>query len=567
MALFTRKSISSLLAEAADKRGLKKTLTTGALVAFGIGAVIGAGLFSITGVATANYAGPSIIISFIIAAVGCAFAGLCYAKFSSMIPVYGSAYTYSYATLGEFVAWIIGWDLVLEYAVGASIVASSWSGYLSELLHSFGYTLSPQLILTPFETIALANGQIVHGIINLPSIFIVCVMSFILMHGIKGSSRTNNIIVALKVSIVLIFIIIGFKYVNHSNFIPFIPTNKGHFGEFGWSGIFRAAGMVFFAYIGFDAVSTTAQETKNPRKSMPIGILGSLVICTILYIAFAYVMTGVANYTLFSTASSKLAPVATAINHMGTMGTNGQIIPAYPWLNRLIIVAILLGYSSVILVMLLGQSRVFYSMSRDGLIPSFFSHLHPKYRTPAKCNIVFMIFVCLIAAFVPGKVIGDMCSIGSLFAFILVCIGIIIVRKHKADIYAPFKTPLVPLIPILGVVVCLSMMVSLGTDTWIRLVMWMLIGFDIYLVRGTKYSKLSQNDSDEDKRKTHRVTTLCGYGACAMLLLITYIHHYVTEGNDKFMVIFSIVFVLIHIANYTYFFLKNRKNGIIVYNS
>lgn len=548
-----------MLAEAADKHGMKKTLSTGALIAFGIGAVIGAGLFSITGVAAANYAGPGIIISFLIGAVGCAFAGLCYAEFSSLIPVSGSAYTYSYATLGEFVAWIIGWDLVLEYSVGAAIVASSWSGYLSELLHSFGYTLSPQIIMSPFETATLANGQVVHGILNLPSVFIVFVMSFVLMRGIKGSSRMNNVIVALKVSIVLIFIFVGMKYVNPVNFHPFIPANRGHFGEFGWSGVFRAAAMVFFAYIGFDAVSTTAQETKNPQKSMPWGILGSLFICTILYIAFAYVMTGVANYTLFNTGSSKLAPVATAISHMGTMGANGVIVPAYPWLNRLIIIAILLGYSSVILVMLLGQSRVFYSMSRDGLIPDIFSHLHPKYRTPAKCNMIFMVFVSLIAAFVPGKIIGDMCSIGSLFAFSLVCIGIIIVRKHKADANASFKTPLVPLIPILGVIVCMSMMLSLGTATWIRLVMWMIIGFDIYMVRGTKYSYLSKNDSDEEKRKTHRITAISGYAVCAILVFITFINHYVAEDDDKFMTIFSIAFVAIHIFYYTYFLLKNKK--------
>lgn len=557
MGLFTKKSISTLMAEASDKHGMKKTLSTGALIALGVGVVIGAGLFSITGIAAADHAGPAIVISFIIAAIGCALAGLCYAEFASSIPVAGSAYTYSYATMGEFVAWIIGWDLILEYAVGASTIASSWSGYFYELLHSMGLSLDRQFMMTPFETGVLPGGEVIRGILNLPSIFIVSVMSMILAHGTKGSARLNNIIVILKVSIVLLFIFIGFHYIDKSNLTPFIPKNEGSFGKFGWTGIFRAAGMIFFAYMGFDAVSTAAQETKNPQKSMPYGILGSLLICTILYVLFAYVLTGVANYKTFSGAGNDLAPVATAINHMGTPGPNGTIIPAYPWLNRIIMVAILLGYSSVILVLLLGQSRVFYSMSRDGLVPPVFSRLHPKYRTPAKSNLLFMIFVSLIAAFVPGKVIGEMASIGTLFAFILVCLGIIIIRKNNPGAKPAFKTPWVPFVPILGALVCLSMMVSLSIDTWIRLVVWMMIGFDIYLVRGPKHSKLSENDPLKEKQKTQNITATCGLTLCVLLGILTYVHHKSETGNNTDLAIFSTI-IFFHLIYYLGFRFINK---------
>ena len=556
MGLFTKKSINDLLAEASEKHGMKKTLSTGALIALGIGVVIGAGLFSITGIAAADYAGPAIVISFVIAAIGCAFAGLCYAEFASSIPVAGSAYTYSYATMGEFVAWIIGWDLILEYAVGASTIASSWSGYFYELLHSLGFSLQRQLMMTPFEAVTMSNGVVVHGIINLPSVFIVTLMSMILIHGTKGSARLNNVIVVIKVSIVLLFIVIGFHYIDKSNLTPFIPANQGSFGKFGWTGIFRAAGLIFFAYMGFDAVSTAAQETKNPQKSMPYGILGSLLICTILYVLFAHVLTGVASYKSFSGAGNDLAPVATAINHMGTVGPNGHIIPAFPWLNRIIMVAILLGYSSVIMVLLLGQSRVFYSMSRDGLVPTIFSHLHEKYKTPAKSNLLFMLFVSMIAAFVPGRIIGEMSSIGTLFAFILVCIGIIIIRKNNQGVKPAFKTPWVPVIPILGVLVCLSMMVSLSIETWIRLVVWMMVGFDIYIVRSPRHSKLSENDSLQEKQKTRNVTSYCGLALCVLLAFFTYVHHKSDAGNMVELIIFNSI-IAFHLIYYlSFIFIK-----------
>lgn len=489
MSLFVKKSIEGLIAEAADsEKGLKKTLGRGSLIALGIGAIIGAGLFSITGGAAANQAGPAITISFVIAASGCAFAGLCYAEFASMIPVAGSAYTYSYATMGEFIAWIIGWDLVLEYAVGAATVSISWSRYLVKFLDYFNIHLSSSITAGPWD----------NGIINLPAVFIVVLMSLLLIKGTSESAKVNAIIVMLKIGVVLVFIFLGWHYIDNNNFHPYIPPNTGTFGEFGFSGIIRAAAIVFFAYIGFDAVSTAAQEAKNPKKDMPWGILGSLVICTILYILFAYVMTGVANYTSFK-GQDGIAPVAVAIDHMGHVNSLGVMTPDYPWLNKAIILAILAGYSSVILVMLMGQSRVFFSMSKDGLLPPVFSKVHPKFRTPFKSNFLFMAFVSLFAAFVPARVVGEMTSIGTLFAFILVCIGVWVLRVKQPNAPRAFKTPLVPLVPILGIGTCLFMMVFLPWDTWLRLFIWLIIGLVIYFGYGRKHSKLNQGIMVEPK--------------------------------------------------------------------
>lgn len=546
MSLFTRKPLELLLAESGDtEHGLKKTLSARSLVALGIGAIIGAGLFSITGIAAADYAGPGIMISFVIAALGCAFAGLCYAEFSSMIPVAGSAYTYSYATMGEFLAWVIGWDLVLEYAVGAATVASSWSGYLSKLFESFGASLPQELMMTPFDTATYADGSVVHGLMNLPAVFIVVLMSLLLIRGTSESAKVNGVIVILKVSIVLIFVIVGVQYINPENLKPLVPANTGEFGHFGWSGIVRAAAVVFFAYIGFDAVSTAAQETKNPKKAMPIGIMGSLAICTILYILFAYVMVGVAHYSEFGSgeAGSHLAPVAIAIDHMGMMGANGVIVPAYPWLNTMIIVAILLGYSSVILVMLLGQSRVFYTMSHDGLVPQLFSKLHPKFRTPYKSNLMFLIFVSAFAAFVPGRIVGEMTSIGTLFAFILVCLGVIIMRKKMPDAPRAFRVPLVPLIPILGVFVCLFMMVFLPFDTWIRLIVWMILGMDVYLFYGMKNSVMNKGSFDN---KSTRTVLNVSVGMTVLLIVLTILHSSNT-GEMLGLFYFSMSFAILHL--------------------
>ena len=537
MSLFIKKPLGNLLTEASEsEKGLKKTLTAPALVALGIGAIIGAGLFSITGGAAAANAGPAITISFIIAALGCAFAGLCYAEFASMIPVAGSAYTYSYATMGEFIAWIIGWDLVLEYAVGAATVSISWSRYLVKFLEYFNIHLGPEFTLSPLDG----------GIINLPAVFIVMVMSFVLMRGTRESAFVNSIIVTLKVIVVLIFIALGWKYIHPENYKPYIPDNTGNFGEFGFSGIVRAAAIVFFAYIGFDAVSTAAQEAKNPKRDMPIGILLSLGICTVLYILFAHVMTGVTSYQSFA-GKDGIAPVAIAIDHMGTANAAGVIVPDYPWLNKAIILAILGGYASVILVMLMGQSRVFFSMSKDGLLPRVFSDVHPKFRTPAKSNLLFMLIVSIFAAFIPARVVGEMTSIGTLFAFILVCIGVIAMRKNMPDAPRAFRTPLVPLVPILGVVTCLFMMVFLPLDTWIRLIVWMMIGFDIYLFYGMKNGKLNNGFT---KRISYRIVAITGYGLVASLIIVAILHHN-TTGDDTGMYYFSLGFSVLHLIIYT----------------
>lgn len=479
MSIWRRKSLAILMNEASeDEKGLKRTLSSRALVALGIGAIIGAGLFSLTGIAAADHAGPAVTLSFVLAAVGCAFAGLCYAEFASMIPVAGSAYTYSYATMGEFVAWIIGWDLVLEYALGAATVGVSWGSYLNKLLAQFGMSIPPEFSSAPSEG----------GLINLPAIFIVCLLSLLLIRGTKESAFVNNILVIMKLIVVIIFIVLGWQYINPDFHVPYIPeyvpehidavTGK-KVGEFGGvSGIAAGAGLVFFAFIGFDAVSTAAQEAKNPQKGMPIGILGSLVICTILYVLFSYVMTGLVPYTVFKNDAS---PAATAF-----------AVTGYTFLQTGLIVAILAGYTSVILVMLMGQSRVFYSMSNDGLLPGFFGDIHKKFRTPWKTNIFFMVFVSIFAGFVPIKDLGHMVSIGTLFAFSLVCLGILIMRKKMPEAKRSFRVPLVPFVPIAGIVVCFYLMYSLPSESWLRLIVWMAIGVAIYFMYGKNKSKLNR---------------------------------------------------------------------------
>ncbi len=540
MSLFVRKPMNTLLNEAQETgtHTLKKTLGAGGLVALGIGAIIGAGLFSITGMAAANHAGPAITISFVVAGLGCLFAGLCYAEFASMIPVAGSAYTYSYATMGEFMAWIIGWDLVLEYAVGAATVGISWSRYLGRFLEGFQIYLPKEIMAGPWDG----------GIINLPAVFIIVLMSLLLVKGTKESATVNAIIVVVKIAVVLTFIILGWSYINNSNYDPYIPDNTGKFGDFGFSGIIRAAAIVFFAYIGFDAVSTAAQEAKNPKRDMPIGILGSLLICTLLYILFAHVMTGVTPYTSFK-GQDGIAPVSVAIDHMGTgVDAAGKPVGDYPWLNRAIVVAILFGYSSVILVMLMGQSRVFFSMSKDGLIPKIFSSVNPKTQTPAKNNLLFMLFVSAFAAFVPARVVGEMTSIGTLFAFILVCIGVMVMRKKMPELPRAFRTPLVPLVPILGVATCLFMMVFLPMDTWIRLLVWMLIGLDIYLVYGAKHSHLGNGT---DNRKGMKIARYTGIILAALLIVVGLLHQYTVGWDaDRTLMYISIIIAIVHFGLY-----------------
>ena len=495
MSIWKRKPLHLLLAEAADsEKGLKRTLTAWSLIALGIGAIIGAGLFVRTAMAASQNAGPSVTIAFILAAIGCALAGLCYAELSSSIPISGSAYTYTYATMGEFLAWIIGWDLILEYAVGAATVGIAWSEYLNNLLVNVLHT-SPipySLSHSPFQS-NLETGET--GMINLPALFIVGAISLLLIKGIQESAFVNGIIVIVKVAIVVLIIVLGWHFINPVNHTPYIPPSSiftdehgiGHnFGGF-W-GIVGAAGTVFFAFIGFDAVSTAAQETKNPKRNMPIGILGSLAICTVLYILFAHVLTGLESVEFFRN-QGKEASVSNAI--ISAMGEN------YNWLSQFVTIAILAGFSSVILVMLLGQSRVFYSMGKDGLLPKSFSDLHPKYQTPYKANIVILIIVGAFAAFVPGDIVGDMTSIGTLFAFVLVCISVIILRKKEPNMVRQFKTPWVPLVPILGIAACLLMMVGLGWTNWLRLFAWMAIGVAIYFIYSKKNSKLNNGGSDE----------------------------------------------------------------------
>lgn len=489
--LWRKKSLDHLLADAEEsEKGLKRTLTAASLVGLGIGAIIGAGLFVRTAAAAANNAGPSVTLAFVVAAIGCALAGLCYAEFASMIPIAGSAYTYSYATMGEMIAWIIGWDLVLEYAVGAATVAIAWSEYLNKLLAYLGpeWVVPYEFSHSPFQVSELGT----HGIINIPAVVILGLLTLLLIRGTQGSAFVNNLIVIAKVTIVVLFIALGWGFIQAENHTPFIPEStmvtdsqgvEHHFG--GILGILGAAGVVFFAFIGFDAVSTAAQEAKNPKRDMPIGILGSLVICTILYVLFSYVLTGLAPLEDFRTKGGE-ASVTYAIQ---------AYMPGYDWLAKFVTVAILAGFSSVILVMLMGQSRVFYTMSRDGLVPKVFSDLHPKFRTPYKSNLIFLVFVGLFAAFVPGDIVGDMTSIGTLFAFMLVCAGVWIMRVKRPDLPRQFKTPLVPVVPILGILVCGAMIYGLDWPNWLRLGGWMLVGFIIYFAYSMRKSILNRDPS------------------------------------------------------------------------
>jgi APA family basic amino acid/polyamine antiporter len=543
MSIFQRKPLNVLLAESVEEgeHTLKKTLGPYKLIALGLGAIIGAGLFSITGIAAGSYAGPSITISFLIAAAGCCFAGLCYAEFASMFPIAGSAYTYSYATLGEFIAWVIGWDLVLEYAVASATVSISWSRYLMKLLADFNIHLPIELTACPWEG----------GIVNLPAAFIIILMSLLLIRGTESSSRINSVIVFLKVAVVLGFIFLGWKYIRSENYVPYIPENTGTWGAFGFSGIIRAAAIVFFAFIGFDAVSTAAQETKNPKKNMPIGILGSLLICTILYVLFAHVLTGVTHYTAFQ-GRDGIAPVALAIDNMGDVLPDGTIQPAFPWLNKAIILAILAGYSSVILVMLLGQSRVFYSMSRDGLLPKAFSQVHRKYRTPFKSNLLFLVSVSIFVLFVPANIAGELTSIGTLLAFIIVCAGILVMRKRMPDTPRAFRTPWVPLIPILGIAICLFMMVFLPFDTWIRLILWMLVGHDIYVFYGSRRSKLGA-------KRGVKLLSWIGLGIASLLTAFVAIHQTQTGWGE--ITTFSTVLLVISLAHLILYGIRASRNS------
>ncbi|MEN9300092.1 MAG: hypothetical protein RLZZ429_2405 [Bacteroidota bacterium] len=495
MSLFVKKPLGQLLAQADEgDKGLKRTLGAGNLVALGIGAIIGAGLFVRTAAAAGQAAGPAVTISFIIAAIGCAFAGLCYAEFAAMIPIAGSAYAYSYVTMGELVAWIIGWALIMEYALGAATVSIAWSEYLNKLLDGgIPYEWSH----SPFESFTDSAGVLHKGIVNAPALVILLLLTLLLIKGTQESAIVNAVIVFIKVAIVILFIVLGWQYIRPENHTPYmIPEGTAavtdsagkviadYTGVFkhGWGGVLGGAAIVFFAFIGFDAVSTAAQEAKNPKRDMPIGILGSLVVCTILYILFGHVLTGVANWQEFvDPEKGREASVAYAIS---------TYMVKYQWLSTAVTVAILAGFSSVILVMLMGQSRIFYTMSNDGLIPKAFGVLHPKFKTPYKANWILFVFVGLFAAFVPGHVAGDLTSFGTLFAFVLVSAGVWILRVKSPEIERPFKTPLVPLVPILGVIVCTAMIFALDAQTLKVAFGWMALGLVVYFVYSRHHSKL-----------------------------------------------------------------------------
>jgi basic amino acid/polyamine antiporter, APA family len=508
--LLRTKAIADLQREAEGEHGMKRALGAVNLTAIGVGGIIGAGIFVLTGQAAASYAGPAIVLSFVLAALACAFAGLCYAEFAAMIPIAGSAYTYSYATLGEFFAWFIGWDLVLEYAMGAATVAVGWSGYMVSFLRSVGIQFPPELMASPgthfvFFTPAViaqlhaslpagwydltafaadlakagldpASLQQATSYFNLPAVFIVGLVTAILVVGIKESATVNAVIVALKICIIITVIAVGFSFIKSANWTPFIPENTGKFGEFGWSGIARGAGVIFFAYIGFDAVSTAAQEAKNPQRDMPIGILGSLALCTVLYILVALVLTGVVHYTKLKVAD----PIAVAIDAMGI-----------GWLAVVVKLGAIAGLTSVILVLLLGQPRIFYTMSKDGLLPPLFAKIHKRFGTPHKTTIITGAVVAAVAAIAPIGILGELVSIGTLSAFIVVCAGVLVLRYRRPDLPRPFRTPGVPVVPILGIVFCLYLMAGLPLDTWLRLAIWLVIGLAIYFGYGIKHSVLA----------------------------------------------------------------------------
>lgn len=472
--LLKRKKFDQIMLEADDERhGLKRVLGPLDLVSLGIGIIIGAGIFVVTGQAAALYAGPAISLSFVLSGFGCVLAGLCYAEMASMIHVSGSAYTYAYATLGQFIAWVIGWDLILEYLFASSTVSVGWSGYVVSFLKDFGIFIPDILSKAPLMNDHHTGWALTGAVINLPAIFIVLAMSTLLVLGIRESAAANSIIVVIKLTVLLLFIGIGFFYINRENWQPFIPPNDGAFGHFGWSGVLRGAGVIFFAYIGFDAVSTAAQETRNPQRSVPIGILGSLLVATVLYIVVSLVLTGVVKYSLLSVPD----PIAVAVNYMGDK---------LYWLRPLIKFGAIAGLTSVILVLLFGQTRIFYSMARDRMLPSRFAVIHPVFRTPIFTTVITGVAASFFAGIFPLSVLGELVSIGTLFAFVIVCVGVLVLRYTDPGIERPFRVPFFPFVPILGALVSFVQMAALPRDTWIRLIVWMLIGFVIYFLYSRK---------------------------------------------------------------------------------
>lgn len=477
--LFKKKDIGLILREAEGQNdGLRRNLSAVNLVTLGIGAIVGTGIFVITGTAAANYAGPGLTISFLISAIGCVMAGLCYAEFAAMIPVAGSVYSYSYTTMGEILAWFIGWILILEYLFACSSVAVGWSGYMISLCEGWGIHIPWHLSYATFDH--TDEGWIMTGsLFNFPAVFIVALVTSLLIGGIKQSAFINNVIVVIKVGVILLFIGFGLSYIDLGNWSPYIPQNTGEFGSFGWSGILRGAGVVFYAYLGFDALSTAAQEAKNPQKDMPKGILISLLVCAVLYIGVTAVLTGIVNYKELDVA----APIALAIDHTGA---------GLAWLSPFVKLGAIAGLSSVILVMMLGQSRIYYAISKDGLLPRFFSKVHPKHGVPHNATVFACVVTGLFAGLFPLNVLSELVSIGTLMAFTVVCISIVVLRKTQPNLKRPFKTPFVPVIPLLGAAICLMQMFALPVSTWVRLIVWSVIGFIIYFTYGIKHSKLNK---------------------------------------------------------------------------
>ena len=474
--LMTRKSVDDIVKGGeAEGHGLSKRLGPYSITAMGIGAIIGAGIFVLTGTAAAQYAGPSIMLSFVLGGIVCSFVGLCYAELAAMLPVCGSSYTYTYATLGEIFAWMIGWDLILEYAMGAATVAVGWSGYIASILRNIGIVIPPTLAAAPGTLVKLDDGSTVTGIINLPAAVIIGLLTTMLIFGTKESARLNNIMVAVKLVVVVLFIAVGAFYVSTANWHPFIPPSSGEFGHFGFSGILRGSAVVFFAFIGFDAVSTAAQEAQSPQRDMPIGILGSLVICTVLYILVAAVLTGLVPYAQLDVAD----PIAKGVDVIGLT-----------WFSILIKIGALAGLTTVILVLLYGQSRIFYTMSHDGLLPGLFAHVHPRLQTPYLSQMLIGAIVAVVAALTPIDVLGEMVSIGTLFAFVLVCGAVIYLRRSDSRVPRPFRVPGVPVVPICGILFCILLMTGLPLITWLRLFVWLLIGLAIYFLYGRRHSVL-----------------------------------------------------------------------------
>ncbi len=568
MSLFATKPIDLIIAEAQETgtHTLKKALSSLDLTMLGIGAIIGTGIFVLTGQAAGKHAGPAVVISMILAGIASAFAALCYSEFAASVPISGSAYAYGYGTLGEFVAWIIGWDLILEYAFGAATVAVGWSGYAVSLLNQIGLPLPARLTVGPWNTVTLADGSVVSGIINLPGLLIAVAVTLLLIKGIKESASFNSVIVMVKVLVVVLFIIAGIGYVNKANLgIGCTPGTPGcaEFMPFGFGGVITGAAVIFFAYIGFDAVSTAAQESKNPQRDMPIGILGSLAICTVLYILVAGIMVGLVDYKLLTNAAAPIAVAIDAALQVAKGTTMGTVLSVFPTIIK---VGAVLGLSSTMVVMVMGQPRVFYSMSKDGLLPTWAAKVHPKYQTPHITTAITGTIVAILAGFVPISLLGELVSIGTLFAFVIVGTGIIILRRTNPDMHRPFRVPLSPYVPIATVLSAAYLMNSLPLDTWIRLIDWMSLGLVLYFAYSYSNSKLSTAASAGEKTKavqnyTPPIAALVGIVA-TIILTVWQVNKYVANAGavDYGIRLFFWVVVGVLVAMLMYGKNDNRRN-------